>query len=252
MPWLDRLWLKNPIVNWFLPVKNSPIVAFAQARAQERSSVSKESLSEYNSKDLMSRFIDIQAQDPKIPPWYVLAWTTSNVLAGSDTTAIMLRAIIFSILTHPETEKKLLMELKQARRENRLSEIVTWQESRSLPYLDACIKEAGRLHPAVGLLLERVVPAEGVELCGKTFAPNTVVGMNAWVVHRHEGVFGEDAAQWNPDRWLCSKERSASMERCLLTVSLNQLLGRMANQLTMHAVVWHRPSHLYRQEHFLS
>ena len=159
MPWVDKVWVKNPYVRHFLPEKSSPVVAFALARAQERASIKgsdaeKAAASGYNSRDFMSRFLEARAKDPsKIPEWFVTAWTTSNVLAGSDTTAIMLRAIIYFLLKNPKSLQKLLAELEQARRENRLSEIVTWKESRSLPYLDACVKEAGRLHPAIGLAM---------------------------------------------------------------------------------------------------
>ncbi|KAK3942558.1 cytochrome P450 monooxygenase [Diplogelasinospora grovesii] len=221
MPWLDKLWVKNPYIRRFLPEKNSPVVSFAMARARERTSDTDKSASDYNSKDFMSRFLEARAKDPaNIPEWFVTAWTTSNMLAGSDTTAIMLRAIIYFLLKHPASLQKLLEELAQARRENRLSDIVTWKESRSLPYLDACVKEAGRLHPAIGLTLERVVPqgSDGVEICGQHFAPGTIVGMNPWVIHRNQAVFGPDADEWNPDRWLAgSKEQRVLMERCLLT-----------------------------------
>ncbi|KAK3369969.1 cytochrome P450 [Podospora didyma] len=225
MPWVDKLWVKNPYVRRFLPEKSSPVVAFALTRAQERASIKgpssdadKAAASGYNSRDFMSRFLEARAKDPsKIPEWFVTAWTTSNVLAGSDTTAIMLRAIIYFLLKSPRSLQKLLAELDEARRENRLSEIVTWKESRSLPYLDACVKEAGRLHPAIGLAMERIVPKGGVELCGQHFPEGTVVGMNPWVIHRDKTVFGLDADDWNPDRWLVDKESRVSMERCLLT-----------------------------------
>jgi len=72
----------------------------------------------------------------------------------------------------------------------------------------------------VGMALERVVPKGGVELCGQRFEEGTIVGMNAWVVHRDRAVFGEDADEWNPDRWLGDAEQRVAMERCFLTVSL--------------------------------
>ncbi|KAK0727800.1 cytochrome P450, partial [Lasiosphaeria miniovina] len=221
MPWVDKLWVKNRYLQRLLPERNSPVVAFALARARERAGVSSDSekaaASSYNSRDFMSRFLEARVKDPNIPEWFVTAWATSNVLAGSDTTAIMLRAIIYFLLKHPASLEKFLAELEQARRENRLSEIVTWKESRNLPYLDACVKEAGRLHPAIGLSMERVVPIGGVELCGRHFTEGTVVGMNPWVIHRDKAVFGADADEWNPDRWLADKGQRVVMERCLLT-----------------------------------
>jgi hypothetical protein len=38
-----------------------------------------------------------------------------------------------------------------------------------MPYLQAVIKEALRVHPATGLPLEQVVPEGGTPLCGRFF-----------------------------------------------------------------------------------
>lgn len=117
--------------------------------------------------------------------------------------------------------KKLLEELDQAREEGRLSEIVTWKQSRELPYLDACVKEAQRLYSAIGFCLERVVPQGGAQVCGRYFAEGTIVGMNPWVIHRDKHIFGPDANEWNPGRWLIGDEtQRRKMQNCLLTVSL--------------------------------
>lgn len=48
--------------------------------------------------------------------------------------------------------------------------------------------------PAIGIPLERVAPAEGMELCGQFFQAGTVLGVNVWVVHMDRGIYGEDAA----------------------------------------------------------
>lgn len=153
-----------------------------------------------------------------IPPRALTAWTTSNVTAGSDTTAILLRTTIHSLLSHPATLTSLLSELDSLP-PSPSSASVTFKQTRSLPYLDACIKEAGRLHPPFGLPLERVVPPEGATVCGQRFAGGTVIGMSPWVVHRDRDVFGEDAGLWRPERWLdCDHERRRRMEAGLLTV----------------------------------
>jgi len=96
---------------------------------------------------------------------------------------------------------------------------VTFKQARALPYLDACIKEAGRLHPPFGLPLERVVPPEGATMRGQRLEGGVVVGISAWVVHRDEAVYGADAGLWRPKRWLeCAGEKRRRMEAGLLTV----------------------------------
>lgn len=148
-------------------------------------------------------------------------WASSNITAGSDTTAILLRTLFYNLLTHPESLAKLHAELDEAASTGNLDEFASWKQTRDLPYLDACIKEAGRLHPPFGLPYERIVPAEGATICGKFIPGGTVVGMSAWATHRDRIVFGADCDIWNPQRWIDSdKEQKRKMENGLLTVSV--------------------------------
>lgn len=97
---------------------------------------------------------------------------------------------------------------------------VTFDECQQLPYLQAVIKEAMRLHPGIGFPLERYVPSEGANLGGYSLAPGTIVGVNPHVIHRNKAVYGEDADAFRPERWIeASKEEVAAMDRTYLTVT---------------------------------
>ena len=75
--------------------------------------------------------------------------------------AIQLRAAVYYVLKHPPVLKKLQGELEAAN----LSLPISYRDAKDrLPYLDAVVKESMRLHPGVGLPLERVVPEGGVQL----------------------------------------------------------------------------------------
>lgn len=108
---------------------------------------------------------------------------------------------------------------------------MTFQQARELPYLDACIKEAGRIHPPFGLPLERVVPPEGAIICGERLSGGTVVGISGWTVHRDPETFGEDVDEWRPERWLVGEEKRRKMEHALLTVSLSYVLSQASSTL---------------------
>jgi cytochrome P450 len=72
-----------------------------------------------------------------------------------------------------------------------------------LPYFDACIKEGLRMHPVVGHIFERIVPATGLTLPdGTILPPGTIVGVNPWVIHYKESIFGERPYEFRPERWL--------------------------------------------------
>lgn len=147
----------------------------------------------------------------------VTTWTFSNVLAGSDSTGVILRTVWYNLLSHPSTLTALYTELQQA---NLTRPYPKWNEVRELPYLDACINEALRLHPPFCLPFERVVPKDGVTILGRFFEAGTLVGMSPYVVGRHKGTFGEDADRWRPERWMgIEEEKHRKMEQSILTVS---------------------------------
>lgn len=45
------------------------------------------------------------------------------------------------------------------------------------------------------------------------------MGVNAWVIHGDESIWGEDAHQFRPERWLVEKEKLAYLEQHYLAVS---------------------------------
>jgi cytochrome P450 len=137
------------------------------------------------------------------------------VLAGSESTAISLAAIFYYILRDPAIHAKLRAEIDEAFHEVPFGEPVGFQAAQNLPYLDACIKEGFRMHPAARFTGERVLPPHGATIAGQKIPGNTVVGVNAWVVHRREDVFGADVETYRPERWLKEENNVAEMNRTL-------------------------------------
>ncbi|OHE95127.1 hypothetical protein CORC01_09514 [Colletotrichum orchidophilum] len=207
MPWLDYLLLKNPLMR-LLGGGTGAIASFAIKCLEERLTM-KLNENESLNDDFLHRLLIAKEKHPGIVnDRQVFQYTLSNVTAGSDTTAISLRSILYFLLKSPHCMAALQKELSEARRKGSLSLPVRWRESKQLPYLDAVVKEAFRLHPAVGLLLERVVPEEGLQLPdGPLLPPGTVVGVNPWVIHRHP-LFGENLESFTPERWLQRSDES--------------------------------------------
>lgn len=81
------------------------------------------------------------------------------------------------------------------------------------------MKEAMRCHPGVSFPLERVVPEGGTVLCGSHLDAGTIIGVNPAVMHHDQAIFGEDAADFRPERWIESDEKDIKdMDRHLMTV----------------------------------
>ncbi|KAI1158262.1 cytochrome P450 [Nemania serpens] len=235
IPWLDRLFLKNPIYlklsEWGIVDATNPIVLFARARMAERlgmamgngDKTSKPLLPITDtaaklppsriddggnaSVDLLSKFLAARDSRPDfMSDKLVLAMAVSMAFAGSETTAISLSAVFYNLLRHPAALARLRAELDDAARAGAFADyelgVVTWAESQRLPYLDACIKEAFRTYPAAGLPLERIVPEPGVEIAGHHVRGGTIVGCSAWLIHRRPEIFGDDVDAYRPERWL--------------------------------------------------
>jgi cytochrome P450 len=101
----------------------------------------------------------------------VVSMATSNIFAGSDTTAISIRSILYHLLKYPEYKQRLVKEIDEWRRNGKLSDPVTLDEADSMPYLQAVIYESLRCHPAVGMTLPRVVPPGGLQVDGCHIPP---------------------------------------------------------------------------------
>ncbi|KAF3769425.1 hypothetical protein M406DRAFT_35639 [Cryphonectria parasitica EP155] len=243
IPWFDQVWRKNAFMAAFRKTGGMAILGivgkFVAQRAEARKS-GKVIDNGLGQRDMLSHFFDVTIDNPTLPPWCVTAWTFSNVLAGSDSTATVMKTVWFNLLAHPESRRRLLDELLDAERKNGIEKpYPSWKDVCDLPYLDACIQEGVRLHPPFCLPFERVVPSGGLRI-GDTFFPEgTVVGMNPYVVNRHKPTFGEDADDWNPDRWMVPKELRQKREAAILTFGAGRrvCLGRHVAMLELKKIV---------------
>jgi cytochrome P450 len=195
MPILDRLLWKNPISLFAqrigLDKRVHPVTLFALSRSNERaqqvSKVKKFGLSDDERAnprgvDLLSKFAQASHDHPFMDDNRILSTCASMVFAGSETTAISLSAVFYFLVKHPQVYAKLMRELDDAAADGTIEEredkTVSWPEAQKLPYLDAVVQEAFRLHPAPGLILERVAPKQGMQIVD-TFVPGgTIVGCN--------------------------------------------------------------------------
>lgn len=135
--------------------------------------------------------------------------------AGSETTAIALRAIFYNLLTHPSSLEKLLAEIDSADRDGRLSRpYVRYTEAIKLPYMIACCKEGMRMHPSIALAFPRFIPPGGVEIAGTFLSAGYKVGINPAVVQFDRDIFGETVDEFIPERWL--QGDAARMDRHMM------------------------------------
>ncbi|KAK0271801.1 hypothetical protein LTR35_013277 [Friedmanniomyces endolithicus] len=154
-------------------------------------------------KDLMSQ---LMAAHDRAPDAFregdVFAVAHGAIFAGSDSTASTMQSFCHHVLRDPSIYSRIKQETDTATAEGKLSEMPQWNEVQNLPFFQACLKEAMRLRPAVGLNITRLVPPEGAEIDGKRFPGGIRVALNGWVLHRDVEIFGQDSKVYRPDRWI--------------------------------------------------
>jgi cytochrome P450 len=264
MPWLDDYLGKHPVyVKYFRKPVSSPILLFAQDLLQERlNQLSKTEMASSDDRDaddialakpdFLSKFLTARkdSEEPELMgDRQLLSYLFMNINAGSDTIGSTLKGIFCYLLQNPDSMSKLYSELQIAQSEGRLQgRSPTWSEAQNLPYLNSVIKEGLRLNPALSLSLERVVPKEGMKLStsadgekDELYLPaGTVIGINPYVQHRDKRIFGDDADDWCPERWLATKEtETKDMEHHLMTFGMGKrtCLGKNIAMLELVKIV---------------
>jgi cytochrome P450 len=137
------------------------------------------------------------------------------LFAGHDTTTILLQWAIYQLLLHPHALTTLRAELDSVlgTDADTPASILAHGESalRKLTYTSAVIKETLRLFPPAGSA-RRALPGEGLLLRlddGRVInADGAVLYVCHYIVQRDPKVYGADAEEWRPERWVGNAETS--------------------------------------------
>lgn len=81
-----------------------------------------------------------------------------------------------------------------------------YESALKLPVLNATVRELVRYYAAVPGPLPRYVPAGEGFIAEEKYLlpPGTQVALQPYTVHRNRDIYGDDADDFNPDRWLVS------------------------------------------------
>ncbi|KAF2734130.1 cytochrome P450 [Polyplosphaeria fusca] len=141
-----------------------------------------------------------------------------QVVAGSDTSASTIRAVMLNVLANPPVYRRLQTEIEHAIKSGKISSPVKDVEARQLPYLQAVIKEGLRILPPAAGTFFKTVPAGGDVINGKFIPAGTQIGSSPFGIHHSKKIFGADAELFRPERWL--EADSARLAEMSSTVDL--------------------------------
>ncbi|KAI3412155.1 hypothetical protein GPALN_002197 [Globodera pallida] len=120
------------------------------------------------------------------------------LLAGFDTTANSLGFVSYNLACHPTVQLKAQEEIDTVC----LNEDATYEELNRLKYTEAVIKETLRLLPIAGIVTTRLC-TETTTLGKELTVDNGMgVAIDVYSVHRNKELWGEDAEEFRPERWL--------------------------------------------------
>ncbi|TAQ85503.1 hypothetical protein B7494_g6168 [Chlorociboria aeruginascens] len=221
LPWLANPILKNPISKMFFiprPGDNSgtgQIMKFRDDMLRDRlNNRSSEGYDDFLSNLLSSRNEDgslITIEEVKSECFVLM-------VAASDTTSAFICPFINYVTQNPQIYSRLVEEISDFERKGLLTNpVVKFDETCTMPYYMACVKETLRYSPSTPMIMPRYISKGGLTIDGKYIPANTEMGANPYVVHRDKSVFGEDSHIFRPERWLESEEQSRRMDKYLMS-----------------------------------
>ncbi|TFY79237.1 hypothetical protein EWM64_g4776 [Hericium alpestre] len=192
LPWMIKLgpaWFRRELIDW-LPWPDArrikeviykidsisrDILATRRAALNDGSGFGKDILS------AILKFNEEADEDEKIEDYEIISHITTTLFAGHETTAGVLSRILHQMALCPDAQAKLRKEVTEARATHG---DLDFDRLIELEYLDAVCKETLRVSivPHFKYTHDIIV---------------SIVGYN-----RNKDVWGNDAEEWVPDRWL--------------------------------------------------
>ncbi|TDL20266.1 cytochrome P450 [Rickenella mellea] len=186
-------------------------------------------------RDIMSILLkaNLSASDlDRLPDSELLAQMSTFMFAGHDTTSSALSRTLHNLALHPEVQAQLRHEIAQSQL---FKGCFSYEELNALPYLDAVYRETLRLNPPVNfmariarrdMILPLGEPAIATDGVTKIHALHITKGTSIitafGAVNRSKTIWGDDAYEWKPERWLSNTlpvKRVPGVYSSLLTFS---------------------------------
>ncbi|EKM52320.1 uncharacterized protein PHACADRAFT_260638 [Phanerochaete carnosa HHB-10118-sp] len=172
-----------------------------------------------SNKDVMSILVRANASEnpkSKLSEEEMVSQMAALTLAGHETTANTITWLLWELAKHPEYQQKLRDEiaLKRAEINARGDVDFTMDDLESMEYLQAALKETLRYHPIVYHLSRQaskddVIPLaypimtkKGEMVSEIPVAAGQVIMPNIAVYNRLPQLWGDDAHEWNPMRFI--------------------------------------------------
>lgn len=120
------------------------------------------------------------------------------LLAGVDTSSITIFSTLLLLAIHQKHQDLVLAELNSIFDSADCE--VTQEHLKNMTYTERCIREALRLFPPAPFIGRK--SSDEIELASGTIPKNTVIVINIFRLHRNPEIWGKNANEFDPDRFL--------------------------------------------------
>ncbi|OAQ59681.1 cytochrome P450 78A3 [Pochonia chlamydosporia 170] len=126
------------------------------------------------------------------------------LLAGHETTATAMAWALYVLCKHPDIQTKLRKEIQS--KLPSLDDDITATDIDNCSYLQAFCNEVLRVWAPVALTMR--VAAKDTSILGQFIPKGTIIILCPWAVNMSEQLWGADAKEFKPERWLDAEGRT--------------------------------------------
>ncbi|KAF9146169.1 hypothetical protein BGX30_003514 [Mortierella sp. GBA39] len=148
--------------------------------------------------------------------------------AGHDTTSVAVTWMLHVLSTRPEVQSRLRREfLAHIGRptDKTSSSTLTYDALHALPYLNICIKELFRFIPPVAYTSR--VASQDDNILGYDIPKGTEIQLSPATLHKLKSVWGEDAEEFKPERWMDPSSFSEEDQQSINFVTVDMMWAYM-------------------------
>ncbi|KAI9597819.1 cytochrome P450 [Syncephalis fuscata] len=172
-------------------------------------------------KDVLQRLLESEDSETgeKFDIKQLISESIVQLVGGTDTIAITLTWWGLHLLDkHPKYGKLLKNELIEAFPDPQ--QTIIHNDVKNLTYLNATIWEILRVRP-VAPGTQRKAPKGGAVISGYHISEGTIIMPSFKAIHNDTEIYGEDAEEFNPDRWIkATPEQHQKMRQHFLAFSM--------------------------------
>jgi len=239
-------WMPIPVIQ---KVKNMSDVMYNTARGilqQKLASVAVDK-EQSSGRDIISALLKANNQQvggDKLTEDELIGQMTVLIFGAQDTTSSALSRMLYMLALHPEVQERLRAEIRTAVATGASdgSGHLDYAEILALPWLDAIVKETLRLYPPVPFVRRVATASCVVPLSTPVHSPHadvapitsvvipegTILFVGIAAANRLESVWGPDAKEWKPTRWLAQEQRVGDKLPSIYSGMLTFLAGERA------------------------